>query len=230
MSSRLVDEVRSALAELADPERAPKMQAYMKSALPFYGVPVPQVRRACRSIFTATPPRSREEWESTVRALFDDARHREEWYAGLALCGHPSALAYQTPDSLDLYRYLARTSAWWDVVDEVAHRVGDVLRQHRTAVTPAMRAWSGAEDMWVRRVAILCQLQHKHDTDAVLLADAVLVNSADGAFFIRKAIGWALRDYARTAPRWVWDFVEGHRSSLAPLSIREALKHLPERP
>ena len=89
-----------------------------------------------------------------------------------------------------------------------------------------MRGWAIDDDRWLRRVAVICQLGAKDRTDRALLTDAVLANAADRDFFLRKAIGWALRDYARTDPAWVRRFVTAHEDELSPLSKREALKHL----
>jgi 3-methyladenine DNA glycosylase AlkD len=113
-------------------------------------------------------------------------------------------------------RHLIVTGAWWDYVDEIA-----------TKLLPTgidLRAWAVDDDMWIRRAAILSQVGDKADTDADLLRDVIEANSHDRRFWITKAIGWALRDYARTDPQWVRDFVTSHE--LAPLSVREATKHL----
>ena len=91
---------------------------------------------------------------------------------------------------------------------------------------PDRARWAVGDDRWLRRVAVICQVGAKDRTDRVLLSDAILANAADRDFFLRKAIGWALRDYARTDPAWVRDFVAAHEDELSPLSKREALKHL----
>lgn len=127
-------------------------------------------------------------------------------------------------EALDLYQHFLRTGAWWDLVDETSHAVGAVLLAHPDEAD-RMRRWARDEDLWVRRSAIICQLQHKDRTDQLLLADVIEANQNDPEFFIRKAIGWALRDFARTDPAWVRDFVDA-RPGLSPLSRREALKHL----
>ena len=93
------------------------------------------------------------------------------------------------------------TGAWWDHVDEVAaHLVGGVLAGHRTEVTPVMRAWARDDDLWVRRTAVLSQVRHEADTDTDLLHDVIEANLDDRSFWLRKAIGWALREYSRTEP------------------------------
>ncbi len=96
------------------------------------------------------------------------------------------------------------------------------MRSIRTELD--IRGWAVDDDMWIRRAAILCQVGAKEGTDPALLRDAIEPNAADRRFWITKAIGWALRDYAYVDPDWVRRFVSGHE--LAPLSVREATKHL----
>ena len=223
----LVDDVRAALAAAGDPDRARAAQAYMKSAMPFHGVPVPEVRRMAREQVAAHPPPDRQTWHDTVLELWDGATHREERYTALVLVRSPRAAAYQDLASLELYRHLVVTGAWWDLVDELAHAVGVVLRAIGPPAAAVVRAWSRDEDLWLRRVAILCQLGAGTATDRTLLADCLDANLADRAFFLRKAIGWALRDLARTDPGWVLGYVEAAGDRLSPLSRREAIKHLP---
>ncbi len=231
VAEALVADLRSRIAEAADPERAPAMQAYMKSAMPFRGVSAVPLRRINRSLLDAHRLTDRRTWERTVRTLWDEAAYREERYAAVALSGHRFYRAFQDADSLDLYRHLVVTGAWWDLVDDVAvHRVGPILRADPATVTPMMRAWARDDDLWVRRTAILCQLASKAATDTDLLAD-VLTANVEGTrhgkeFFIRKALGWALREYAKTDPAWVLAFVEAHADELSGLTRREALKHL----
>ena len=223
----LADAVRVALAAAGDPERARGAQAYMKSAMPFHGVPVPEVRRIARAALAAHPPPDRQTWHDTVLELWDNATRREERYAALALVRSPRAAGYQDIESLELYRHLVVTGAWWDLVDELAHAVGAVLRSVGPAAAAVVRYWSRDDDLWLRRVAILCQLGAGVATDRALLADSIDANLADREFFIRKAIGWALRDLARADPVWVTAFVEAAGDRLSPLSRREATKHLP---
>lgn len=104
--------------------------------------------------------------------------------------------------------------------------VGEVLRLDPEGEGLRMRAWSEREDVWLRRSAIISQLRHRERTDTVLLEDVIEPNLDDREFFIRKAIGWALRQYARTDAKWVLAFVDRHGDRLSGLSRREALKHL----
>jgi 3-methyladenine DNA glycosylase AlkD len=195
--------------------------------MPFHGVPVPEVRRITRAELAAHPRADRRTWHDTVLELWDGATHREERYAALTLVRNPHAAAYQDLASLELYRHLVVTGAWWDLVDELAHAIGAVLRDVGPPAAAVVRVWSRDDDLWLRRAAILCQLGLGARTDQELLADCIEVNLADTAFFIRKAIGWALRDFARADPAWVTAFVEAVGDRLSPLSRREASKHLP---
>ncbi|WP_131105682.1 DNA alkylation repair protein [Ornithinimicrobium sufpigmenti] len=227
----LVDAVRSALTEAADPDRAAGQQAYMKSAMPFHGITTPDLRRILVPVLRQHAPDDRLVWEATVRELWDGATHREQRYAALALAQHRSARAWQDPSVLTLHRHLVVTGAWWDLVDQIATRlVGPVLLRHRRSVTPVIEAWAGADDLWLRRTAILSQLGHREETDTALLERCIAANLTDSdfgdRFFVRKAIGWALRQHARTDPAWVVNLLERYADRLSPLSRREALKHL----
>ncbi len=118
------------------------------------------------------------------------------------------------------------TGAWWDHVDGISERIGALLLAHRPVLEPVIREWSTDPDRWLRRSSIISQLALKERTDVALLTDVIAANLADREFFIRKAIGWALRQYARTDPDWVRAFVADHQDALSPLSRREAMKHL----
>lgn len=229
--TELVRLVRRRIAEVADPGRAPRMQAYMRSSMPYRGVTSVPLRALCRKVYDAHPLPDRASWESCVRTLWDDAGYREERYAAMALTSHRLYRAHQDPETLGLYRHLVVSGAWWDFVDSLAsHNVGAILATHPLDVTPTMRAWAVDDDLWLRRTAILCQLQRKEATDVDLLRDTLEVNlegSRFGSeFFVRKAVGWALRQHARVDPDWVRAFVARHQDRLSGLSRREALKHL----
>jgi 3-methyladenine DNA glycosylase AlkD len=227
----LPDLVRSEIARIGDPTRAPQMQAYMKSALPYRGVTSVPLRALLTGLYARLPLPDRGTWEACVRALWDDAGFREERYAAMALASHRLYRSYQDPSSMGLYRHLVVTGAWWDYVDPLAsHHVATILRSHPDELTPLMLQWSVADDLWMRRTSILCQLHRKADTDVALLASVIEANLQDSRFgsefFVRKAVGWALRQHARTDPGWVHAFVVEHQDRLSGLSRREALKHL----
>lgn len=225
----LIDDLRRSLGEVADPSRAPAMQAYMKSAMPYYGVRSPIAKQVFARVLRDHPVETRAAWLATVRALWHDATHREERYAAIALAGHRSYLAYQDPDTLELYRELIVTGAWWDFVDTLAsHQVGPILRAHHDEVRPTIVAWSTDPDRWLRRTSIICQLGARESIDLDLLTACIEPNLADRDFFIRKAIGWALRQHAWADAAWVQAYVRRQGDRLSPLSRREALKNVGE--
>jgi 3-methyladenine DNA glycosylase AlkD len=224
----LLDAVRASLQGVADPAKAPVMQAYMKSTMPFYGVFAPTQKALFRSAFAAHPLPDRATWLRAVELLWHAATHREERYAAIALSGYRAYAPYQDIDLVTgLYAELVSTGAWWDYVDEIAiRRIGPLLRAGPVAVTPIMREWATDSDLWKRRTAIICQIGHKDATDRDLLTFAIDANTDGRDFFIRKAIGWALRELAKRDPAWVRSFVADHRAVLSGLSQREALKNI----
>lgn len=223
MPEELADAISTALAAAADPAIAPGQQAYMKSAMPFLGVRGPQVRRLTRELVRELGVKDAATLAATSRELWDTATHREERYAA-------SELLTLTPLKGDwslvpYLEHIARTGQWWDHVDGIAKRVAALHDVHAAATADLVRRWSTDEDFWVRRLAIISQLGRRDRTDVDLLADVIAPSIGDREFFLRKAIGWALRDLARTDPDWVRDYVVAH-PGLSPLSRREALKHL----
>ena len=226
-NDQLISAVREALAQHSDPAKSAAMQAYMKSPMPFLGVPAPRQAQVFRQVFAAHPLSSFDEWRDTVLALWREARFREERYAAIALTGDRRYRAFQTLAALPLYEEMVVTGAWWDLVDTIAvHRVGDLLRAHPATMRDTMLAWSRDADKWKRRTAILSQNAAKAATDEDLLFACVTPNLTDPDFFIRKAIGWALREYAKANPASVRRYVAEHEAAISPLSRREALKHI----
>jgi 3-methyladenine DNA glycosylase AlkD len=226
VSRALIAAVRRELRTSADAAKAPQMQAYMKSSMPYYGVNAPVQRDLWRRVFRAHVLPNAPTWQATVLALWRAAKFREERYAALALTGEPPYAPYQTLDTLPMYEELIVTGAWWDYADLIAgKRIGDLLKRYPRDMKALLRAWSRSGDLWKRRTAILAQLGFKATTDLRLLYDCIEPNMEDREFFIRKAIGWALRQYAWTDPIEVRRYVKAHRERLSGLSVREALKN-----
>jgi len=167
------------------------MQAYMKSAMPYLGVRVPEVRRITRALAKADPPADLDSLEAAVLELWDNATYREERYAAAALMGLP--LARGRLSLIPLYEHMAVTGAWWDHVDEIAHRIADLHDAHPVETAHDVRRWSTSQDMWLRRLSIISQLGRRDRVDTELLTQVIEPNMGDTEFFIRKAIGWALR-------------------------------------
>jgi 3-methyladenine DNA glycosylase AlkD len=222
-----LEELRAELAAAGDAAKGEVQQRYMKSAMPYHGLAAPELRTLLRPHLKAFAPTDRTTWEETVRAWWDGATCREEWYAAIALARHRAARAWQDVDTLGLYRHLVVTGAWWDVVDETAqHLVGACLLADRARVTPVLCAWAVDDDLWIRRTSVICQIAHGEDLDRDLLTFAIERNLDDPSFWLRKAIGWALRQHARVDPDWVRAYVVSLGDRLSGLSRREATKHL----
>jgi 3-methyladenine DNA glycosylase AlkD len=225
-SQALAEAVRTGLADLGDRSKAPDMQRYMKSEMPYRGVASPERKALGKRLFAAHVLPTAAVLQRTALLLWRDAEYREERYMAVDLTGQRPYAAWQTPELLPLYEEMIVTGAWWDYVDEVANRrVGPLLQEFPAELTPVMHAWSTDADLWKRRTSIICQLSFKSATDTELLSAAIEANIGDRDFFIRKGIGWALRQFARTEPGWVRAFVAEH-PELSPLSVREAVKHL----
>ena len=227
MDRSLLATLRRELRSSANSANAPAMQAYMKSAMPFLGVSAVPMRAACKRIFTDHPISDKRTWQKDVLTLWRRALYREERYGAIELSGDKRARAFQTFDVLPLYEEMIVTGAWWDYVDTIAtHRLDQLLRTEPRRMRKAMLAWSQSPDLWQRRSAILCQITFKTETDLELLYGCIDPSLASKEFFLRKAIGWALRQYARSDPREVVRYVRAHQDELSPLSKREALKNV----
>jgi 3-methyladenine DNA glycosylase AlkD len=229
-------ELRRKLQELGDPARATGQQAYMKSAMPYHGVRNPQVRAIAKEVFASyelDPLGDGELWRSDIIAIWRGAKYREERYAAIELAQLRKARELHRMEALGTFEELIVTGAWWDYVDSLAaHDLSMILRNEgRTSTSPqknqmrrAMLSWSKCDDIWKRRSAILCQLPLKKGTDLELLYAAIEPSLGRKEFWLRKAIGWALREYAKTDPDEVARYVQANASRLSPLSQREALK------
>ncbi len=228
----LIEDVRVSLRAVADPARAPAMQRYMKSSMPFYGVSLTPIGAVVREVDARHPLDTFEAWRDTLLTLWRDATHREERYVALGLASRPRYRRFRTPAALPIYEEFIVTGAWWDHVDGTAKLVRDLVRDHHDELAQHMRDWAHGDDVWKRRVAIISQLGLRARTDWPLLEGCIEANlEGDGRegkrpFWIRKAIGWALRDYARTDPDRVRAYVAACGPRLSGLSRREALKHL----
>ncbi len=219
---------RSALAELADPERAAAMAAYMKDRFAFFGVAAGPRRTAVRDATEALgPPPDGDELVELARQCWA-ADQRELQYTAADLLRRWVRLL-EVPHLDDVDEFIV-TKSWWDTVDALAARVvGPMVRAH-SELAEVMDRWIDDPNLWRRRTAILHQLGYKEQTDAERLFAYCASRSEEREFFIAKAIGWALREYAKVEPDAVWSFVNRNGQELAPLSVREATKHRPPGP
>jgi 3-methyladenine DNA glycosylase AlkD len=204
-----------------DPIRAADMAAYMRDQFPFLGLPTPERRRMAKTVFAGAPSLDRRDVR-TVAARCWRLPEREYQYVGCDLLVRSTRLL--TAGDLTFVRRLITTRSWWDTVDPLATRVvGDLVRAHPKLVA-RMDEWIGDRNIWLARTALLHQLHWKDATDEPRLFAYCLERADEQEFFLRKAIGWALREYSKTAPQAVEAFVRENEAKLSGLSRREALK------
>jgi 3-methyladenine DNA glycosylase AlkD len=230
----LVAALRDALAAQARPERAAAMQSYMKSALPFWGIDAPTRRQAVAAVAALHPLANAQVLRDTVLALWRGASHREERYAALDLLRLPRLRKLVDLQLLPALQEMIESGAWWDHNDEISGLALPLLLQaHPVELKPVLRQWACSDSLWLRRAAILSQRSVKRGFDAVLLYDCILPSIGDSPlareFFIRKGIGWALRERSYTAPDEVQAFCNEYRAQLSPLTRREALRVISRR-
>lgn len=219
-----VGHVRHALQPLADPAAAARMRAYMRDQFPFLGIPTPARRRALRALPTV-PWRDRE-WVAVAQRLWREPE-REYRYAAADLL-RKYAKRFD-PVHIAPILALAQAEPWWDTVDSLAVTIGTVIaRERKTGADAQARAdaWIEHRSPWVRRIAMLHQLGWRLETDEARLFRYARTLAPESDVFVRKAIGWALRDYAHWNPAAVSAFLAAHRDHLSALTVREARKHL----
>ena len=223
----LIRDIRSALKAVGNAADAKGMQAYMKSEMLCYGVKKPARVAALTPVFDARPIETWEDLRDTTLELWRKAKFREERYAALDLTRRKEHRDHLVMKAMPMYEEMIVSGAWWDYVDEIAaQRVWKILESDEKKMAKLMRKWSKDDDMWKRRTSILCQLKRKDRIDTKLLVDCMEPSIASKEFFLRKAIGWALRAHSYVDPDWVIDYVEKNADRLSGLSKREGLKVL----
>ena len=224
MPEQLTAQIQHTLAALADPARAVAMRAYLREQFPFLGIPTPARRAALKPLLKVDFDQNRL---LTVADQLWRLPEREYRYAAIDLLArHVGRLDSSAVAPL---LALAQREPWWETVDGLAGIVGDVVgaaRRNDPDAQAAMDAGLRHDCLWVRRIAMIHQLGWRLETDTTRLFAYAEKLAPESDFFIRKAIGWALRDYARWNPQAVRDFVAAMGGNLAPLSAREAMRRI----
>jgi 3-methyladenine DNA glycosylase AlkD len=222
LARTVLDRLVAAYGGAADAAKAAPMRAYMRDQFPFLGIPTAGRRALSREVLAGLPRPGEDDLRTAALACWELPEREYQYFACDWLVRNVNSCS---PGFLDTARVLITTRSWWDTVDALAaHVVGGIVARDRGAVA-TMDEWLG-EGVWLARTAILHQLRFRERTDADRLFRYCLAMAGHRDFFIRKAIGWALREYARTDPDRVRAFVRAHERTLSPLSVREALKHL----
>jgi 3-methyladenine DNA glycosylase AlkD len=233
-NAALITALRASFGAHASPTDAVPMQAYMKSAMPFHGIKAPLRRALMRSAVKAWPCTTVAGLIETMRALWRGACHREERYAAMELARVGPHARLMGPRLLPLYESMIVEGAWWDICDDISgEAIGELLQRHPTEVRLVLRRWSHSDNLWLRRASIICQRRPKAGFDAHLLYETILPSIGDSPwareFFLRKGIGWALRERSRRAPEEVRAFCREYAGQLSSLTRREALRVIDRR-
>lgn len=221
-------DIERSLVAVANPVNAEGMARYMRNQFSFLGVKTPERRKASKRLLTEFHREQRRQlgdsvgpnWELVERLWSEDARELHYVACDYLLIAPPRSV-----DDAHKLKTLVTSKSWWDTVDPLSTAIGFGVRDGAVDMH-LIRRWAVDKNMWVRRVAIICQRGFKAQTDTELLAEVIAANAESPEFFIRKAIGWALRDYSKTNPAWVKEFLHSYGNSLSSLSVREASKYL----
>lgn len=214
-------EIKKIFESEEDKENAVAMSKYMRNMFDFYGLPTPK-RKEVYNNFIKSEKKSKEiDWEFLDKCYEDD--HREFQYLVYDyLLAMKQYVSYE--DIPKIQNYVIKKS-WWDTIDFFCKVIGQVgLKDKR--VKDLMIDWSKSDNIWIKRTAIEHQLCLKEKTDTKVLEQIIVNSLGSSEFFINKAIGWALRDYSKTNPEWVKDFINKYNDKMDSLSIKEASKYI----
>lgn len=223
LADTVLERLTAAYAGAADPERAGPMRAYMKDVAPFLGLTTPVRRVLSRTVLAGLPRPAESDCTAIALRCWQLPEREYHYFAVDYLRRHARVCS---SGFLPVARQLVTTVSWWDTVDALAAHVVGALVAADPALTAQMDVWIADEDLWVARTALLHQLRYKERTDSERLFAYCLRQSGHPDFFVRKAIGWSLREYAKTDPGAVRAFLARERGRFAPLSVREALKNI----
>jgi 3-methyladenine DNA glycosylase AlkD len=223
LAAEVLSRLQRVYGEARDPQRAASMTAYMRGQFPFLGIVAPAQRTLARTVLAGLGRPTEADLKAVALGCWALPEREYQYFACSWLRRHARGCSAHF---LDVARHLIVTKPWWDTVDALAaHVVGPLVARHPELVS-TMDAWSVEKDMWLIRTALLHQLAYKESTDAGRLFRYCTVQAGHPDFFVRKAIGWALREHAKADPAAVRSYVIAHQSRLSALSVREALKNL----
>lgn len=218
----LLKEVEELIYSNANSSDAPAMQAYMKHLFPFAGIKKPIRERILKDVNKALL-KCTDELQPISEYLWQKPE-REFQYIALKLL--EKSAKKLTIEDLKWIENLIITKSWWDTVDALAANVvGVILLKDEKVLVRYSEKWNKSENMWLNRTAILVQLTYKQKTNTELLASTIEKHFHSNEFFIKKAIGWVLRQYSKSNPEWVRAFVNSH-PNLKALSVKEATKYI----
>lgn len=215
------EELKRKFEESKDKENAISMAKYMRNLFSFYGIPTPKRKAVYKTLLREEKKLGKIDWQFLDKCYKDS--HREFQYF---VCDYLLAMnKYLTFEDIPKLKQYITKKEWWDTIDCFDSVIGEIgLRDNR--VEKLMLEWSKDKDHWLRRIAIDHQLNRKEKTNKELLEQIIVNNFGSEEFFINKAIGWSLREYSKTNPTWVKEFLDKYKDKLNKLSIREASKYI----
>jgi 3-methyladenine DNA glycosylase AlkD len=203
-------------------EDAEPMKKYMRDQFEFFGIRSPILKQSMKDFLKEYGLPSKEELPTFIKEAWSRPE-REMQYATFTIV--EKLKKQMTKEDIEWIEYTIVNKSWWDTVDHIAkHIAGVYFMKFPEEIEHVTERWVQSKNIWLMRSAILFQLGYKDKTDKELLAQIIRDTKYDQDFFIRKGIGWALREYAYTDPDWVWEFV--HTEELSPLSYKEAIKNI----
>lgn len=218
-----IGDLEKAYTASASAESAAAMEKYMKNRFTFYGLKTDVRRGLCKQVLEANKQEVKDNARALAKTLYAKTE-REYHYSAIEILMKELKKKFRK-DDIALIGYLIVNHSWWDSVDTIAkYLLGGYLQQFPEEADKVIAEFSGSENMWLNRSAILFQLGYKKETHQDLLFSECLKHKGSREFFIQKAIGWALREYAKTNQEAVKTFVA--TAHLKPLSTREALKNV----
>lgn len=215
-----VDNLREAFEKVANDEKAAKQKAYMRNQFNFFGLGAEEYNKLKKEFLLkhGTPPPT--EIENVIQQMWHQPEREFQYFAMSLLEKH---IKNTNKEIIHLIEYLIVNKSWWDTIDMIASKIaGDYFRKYNEEIPIYIEKWMASGNFWLQRTCLLFQLKYKSETDQKLLFSLIVKLSDENEFFIRKAIGWALREYSKTNPQAVLQFVASHQ--LKPLSQKEALK------
>ena len=221
-SKQFIKELREAFKLVADKEHALSAAAYMKNNFIFFGIYTNQRRQISHAIIKQFAYFSEKDLENLVKELFKQPEREFQYVAIELMAFHKK---YWTKETIELAEFCLVNKSWWDSVDHVASQILEpYFKKFPEQIIPKTKPWNQSDNFWLQRSSIMFQKSYKKETNTELLSQYILNVRENKEFFVQKAIGWALREYGKTNPSWVKDFVYKHQ--LTGLSAREALRRI----
>lgn len=217
-----IKNLEKAYRKEANPQIASEQSAYLKNLFPFLGLKTPVRREAQKPLLSRENLPSKTEAVIIAKQLWQRPEREYHYFAQELLQKYKK---HFVKEDLALFEFMVTQNSWWDTVDIIAVKlIGEYFKKYPDTIGSIVQKWLDSDNMWLQRCAILFQLHYKAAIDTEMLTHVIKSLLGSNEFFINKAIGWILREYGKTNPEWVLEFVD--KTDLHPLSRREAIRRL----